>query len=346
MRQSEKYTIKNQILQSILIFLFGGVVMGYLMCRSCFNDFTRIISVIMFSGSLWLFLWKGNEYIYIITDRYVSWFKTPLKRMFIGLGLMIVYSTTAVTALTLFFFTVVFKQELNEAFFAEVRESVIFSIVISTIIMSFFTARGFLLSWRQAAINIEKIKREHVSSQYEALKNQVNPHFLFNSLNALSSLVYDHPDKAIEFINRLSDVYRYVLDSKDKEAVPLSEEMDFVRAYSYLLKTRYEDNLNIEFDVVDRERGYLPPMSLQMLLENVVKHNEISDEHHMLIQVKEKDSYIYVSNRIQLKEKNFEMSGIGLDNIKARYSILTDRSVHIDQTLEEFVVGLPILQID
>jgi sensor histidine kinase YesM len=345
MRKSEKYTIKNQVRQSILIFLFGGLVMGYFMCRPCFRDFSRALSVIMFSGSMWLFLWKGNEYIYIITDRFVSWFKTPMKRMFIGLGLMIVYSSTAVTALTLFFFTVVFKQEINEAFFASVRESVIYSIVISTIIMLFFTARGFLLSWRQAAINIEKIKREHVSSQYEALKNQVNPHFLFNSLNALSSLVYDHPDRAIEFINRLSDVYRYVLDSKDKEAVPVNEELDFVRAYSFLLKTRYEDNIEIEFDVTAQE-GYVPPMSIQMLLENVVKHNEISDEHPMRINIKEKDSYIFITNRLHLKEKNTEMSGIGLENIKSRYSILTDRSVQINQTNHEFVVGLPILQID
>ncbi len=345
MKQTEKYTVRNQVIQSILIFLFGGIVMGYFMCRSCFNEFSRALSVVMFSGSMWLFLWKGNEYIYIFTDRYVSWFKTPLKRLFIGLGLMIVYSSTAVTGLTLFFFSVVFKQEINETFFSEIRESVIISIIVSTIIMSFFTARGFLLAWRQAAINVEKIKREHVSSQYEALKNQVNPHFLFNSLNALSSLVYDHPDKAIEFINRLSDVYRYVLDSKDKEAVPVTEELDFVRAYSFLLKTRYEDNIEIEFDVVASE-GYVPPMSLQMLLENVVKHNEISDEYPMKITLRDKDSYIFVANRLQLKEKNTGMSGIGLDNIKSRYSVLTDRPVQIDQTGHEFIVGLPILQID
>ncbi len=345
MKLPEKYTVKNQVIQSVLIFLFGGLVMGYFMCPSCFQEFSLALSVVMFSGSMWLFLWKGNEYIYIITNLYVSWFKTPLKRLFIGLGLMILYSSTAVTGLTLFFFSVVFKQEINEEFFSQIRESVIYSIIISTIIMSFFTARGFLLAWRQAAINIEKIKRDHISSQYEALKNQVNPHFLFNSLNALSSLVHDHPDRAIEFINRLSDVYRYVLDSKDKEVVPVKEELDFVRAYSFLLKARFEDNLEIEFDVSDKE-GYVPPMSVQMLLENVVKHNEISNDHPMRISVKEKDSYIFVNNRLQLKKEHSEMSGIGLDNITSRYSVLSDRSVQINQTDQEFIVGLPVLQID
>ena len=108
MRRSEKYTIKNQVFQSILIFLFGGLVMGYLMCRPCFKEFSLAFSVVMYSGSMWLFLWKGNEYIYVFTDRYVSWFKTPIKRMFIGLGLMILYSSTAVTALTVFFFGVIY----------------------------------------------------------------------------------------------------------------------------------------------------------------------------------------------------------------------------------------------
>ena len=140
--------------------------------------------------------------------------------MFIGLGLMILYSSLIVSIIAFVFYIIVFKQEIDVIFFAELRETAFYAIIVSMIIMSFFTARGFLFAWRQTAINAEKAQREHISSQYEALKNQVNPHFLFNSLNALSSLIYDEPDKAVEFINRLSDVYRYVLDSKDKEAVP------------------------------------------------------------------------------------------------------------------------------
>jgi sensor histidine kinase YesM len=344
MKNSEKYTIKNQVRQSILIFLFGGLVMGYFMCRPCFSEITRAIYVVMFSGSMWLFLWKGNEYIYIITDRYVSWFKTPMKRMFIGLGLMVVYSSIAVTGLTLFFYVLIFKQELNEEFIASVRESVFYSIIFSTIIMLFFTARGFLLAWRQTAINVEKIKREHISSQYEALKNQVNPHFLFNSLNALSSLVYDSPEKAVEFINRLSDVYRYVLDSKDKEVVSIEEELSFVNAYSFLLKARFEENIVIHIDV-DHPAGFIPPMSIQMLLENAVKHNEISDAHPMNIYISEKEEYIFVRNNLKLNEHQADISGIGLDNIKSRYSVLTDRTVQIERSENEFIVGLPILQI-
>jgi sensor histidine kinase YesM len=340
----EKYDVKNQVKQSILIFLFGAIPMGFLMCPECYKVFDRGFPVALFSGLMWLFLWKGNEYIYVYTDRYVSWFKTPLKRMFIGLGLMILYSSLIVSIIAFVFYIIVFKQEIDVSFFAQVRQTAFYSIIVSLIIMSFFTARGFLLAWRQAAINIEKIQKENISSQYEALKNQVNPHFLFNSLNALSSLVYDHPGKAVEFINRLSEVYRYVLDSKDKEAVPISEELIFVKSYLFLLEARFERNLRTEINI-DGNTGYLPPMAIQMLIENAVKHNEISDEHPLNISIYEEDHYIYVKNSVQLKSQERINSGIGLKNIESRYSVLSDNPVTIEQTEDTFLVGLPILQI-
>lgn len=343
--RADKYSLRSQIIQSILIFLFGAIPMGYLMCPQCFRSFTNAISVAFFSGLMWVFLWKGNEYIYILTDRYVSWFKTPIKRMFIGLGLMIVYSSAAVTLITFTFFIFIFNQEIDDNFYTELWESAFFSIIVSTIIMLFFTARGFMIAWRQAAINAEKLQREHISSQYEALKNQVNPHFLFNSLNALSSLVHDNPEKAIVFINRLSDVYRYVLDSKDKEVVPVSEELKFIQSYIFLLEARYENNLIAEIKI-ESNSGYVPPMAVQMLIENAVKHNEISDAHPLNISILEEDNYIYVKNDLHLKVVESETPGIGLDNIRSRYSILSDLPVKIESTDDSYSVGLPILKID
>ena len=340
----EKYSVKNQVKQSILIFLFGAIPMGILMCPQCFKDFQIGFPVALFSGLMWLFLWKGNEYIYVYTDKYVSWFETPIKRMFIGLGLMILYSSLIVSIIAFVFYIIVFKQEIDVIFFAELRETAFYAIIVSMIIMSFFTARGFLFAWRQTAINAEKAQREHISSQYEALKNQVNPHFLFNSLYALSSLIYDEPDKAVEFINRLSDVYRYVLDSKDKEAVPVSEELTFIESYLFLLEARFENNLIIENNI-DGENGFMPPMSIQMLIENAVKHNEISHAHPLNITLYEEDKYIYVKNPVQLKSSESTTSGIGLKNIKSRYSILSDRPVTVEQTEVSFCVGLPVLQI-
>jgi len=344
MERQNIYNVKKQIKYSILIFLFGAIPMGFLMCPQCYRSIANALPVAMYSGLMWFFLWKGNEYIYMLTDRYVSWYKTPIKRMFIGLGLMIGYTSFIVIMLTFTFFVFVFNQEIDDKLFAELKETVIFSITISTIIMLFFTAKGFLLAWRQSAINIEKIQREHISSQYETLKNQVNPHFLFNSLNALSSLVYDNPDKAVEFINRLSDVYRYVLDSKDKEVVPITEELTFIRSYIFLLKARFENNLIMEISI-DGQVGYIPPMALQMLIENAVKHNEISDAHPLTVSVFQDDQYIFVKNNVHLKIQESDTPGIGLANIKSRYSILSDLPVKLVQSEGLFSVGLPILQI-
>jgi len=344
MEHVEKYNVKTQVKQAILIFLFGAIPMGFLMCPQCFKDFDKGFPVALFSGLMWLFLWKGNEYIYVYTDKYVSWFETPIKRMFIGLGLMVLYSSLIVTIIGFIFYIIVFKQEIDVSFFSELKETAFYSIIVSMIIMSFFTARGFLFAWRQTAINAEKAQREHISSQYEALKNQVNPHFLFNSLNALSSLVYNEPDKAVEFINRLSDVYRYVLDSKDKEAVPVTEELTFIESYLFLLEARFENNLISKINI-DGKNGFVPPMSIQMLIENAVKHNEISDDHPLNITIYEEDKYIYVTNSVQLKSREGASSGIGLNNIKSRYSILSDYPVIVEQTEESFCVGLPILQI-
>jgi len=340
----KKIDIPSHLKSSVLIFLFGALPMGYLMCRPCFNSWANAVPVALFSGLMWLMLWKGNELIYIFTDRYVSWFKTPIKRMFIGLGLMVVYSSVTVVALTYIFLVLVFNQEIDDNFFAELRETAVFSVIMSTIIMLFFTARGFLIAWRQTAINAEKIQREQISSKYEALKNQVNPHFLFNSLNALSSLVYDHPEKAVKFINRLSDVYRYVLESKDKEVVSVSEELTFIKSYLFLLETRFEQNLTAEINI-DSISGHIPPMALQMLLENAVKHNEISDAHPLKISISEGNGYINVKNNLQPKVQEDEQPGIGLENIKSRYSVLSDLPVLIDHAEKEFSVGLPILQI-
>lgn len=342
MEHPEKYNLKNQARQSILIFLFGALPMAFLMCRACFESYSTAFPVALFSGLMWLFLWKGNEFIYIETDRYISWLKTPLKRMFTGLGLMIAYSSVTVLIINYIFFVFVFDQEVDESFFSELWETVFFSITICTIIMLFFTARGFLLAWRQAAINTEKIKREQLHSRYEALKNQVNPHFLFNSLNALSSLIYDHPDKAVEFINRLSDVYRYVLDSKDKEVVPVNEEMSFVHSYLFLLESRFGNNLKVDIGDEDTD-GFIPPMSLQMLIENAVNHNEISGERPLRIRIYCEGKYIYVKNILQIRAKHGESPGIGLDNIKSRYSVLSDLPVKIDESDTEFEVGLPVL---
>ena len=253
--------MRRHILESGLIFIFGGFIMGYLMCRSCFENLDTAVFATSYSGLLWLFLWKGNEFLVILTDKRLPWLEAPQKRFFISFGVMLGYTILASSSISYIFYILVFKQDYNAQVSENIIQTVVSSILFTTFIMLIFISISFFKSWRQSAINAEKFRKEHISSQYEALKNQVNPHFLFNSLNALSSLVYENQDKAVEFINRLSDVYRYVLDTREREVVSVAEEMEFVNAYLELQYARHETNLKVSIKM-NQNSGFVLPLSI------------------------------------------------------------------------------------
>ena len=205
--------------------------------------------------------------------------------------------------------------------------------------------RGFLLSWRQTSIDMEKLKTEQVFTQFQSLKNQVNPHFLFNSLNALSSLVYEDQDKAVSFIRKLSKVYRYVLDKKDEELVKVEDELDFMENFIFLQQIRFGENLKVLIEKSNIRDGYLPPLALQLLVENAIKHNVISEKDPLSVSIKIEDTYCIISNSI--KEKlHKDSTGIGLANLKARYEYLSKKKMEIENDGIEFIVKLPVLQLD
>lgn len=200
---------------------------------------------------------------------------------------------------------------------------------------------------RQQHVIIEnqQLHAENILSQYEVLKNQLNPHMLFNSLNTLQSLTRENQQKAQEYISELSRVLRYTLQDNQSQCVSLHDEMKFVSAYSFLLKMRYEDNLVFEFDV-DKALGslFLPPMSLQVLIENAVKHNEISTRRPLTIRIyTDSREYVSVSNTVQPKLTATAGTGIGLANLAKRYRLLFDRDIHISEG-EEFTVSIPLIR--
>jgi LytS/YehU family sensor histidine kinase len=184
--------------------------------------------------------------------------------------------------------------------------------------------------------------------RYEALRNQINPHFLFNSFNVLSDLVYEDQDLAVKFIGQLSDLYRYVLDSREKELVPLKEELDFIESYIFLLQTRFEDKINIKMDLSPQADEMIVPMTLQLLIENAVKHNEASKKHPLQITVVRKDGKIEVRNGLKIRSVGDDSKQTGLKNISQQYQHLSTQEtdsyrIEIEQTAEEFIVRVPIL---
>jgi len=188
------------------------------------------------------------------------------------------------------------------------------------------------------------LKEENIRSQFETLKNQVNPHFLFNNLNVLSSLIHIDQKSAARFVRQMSKVYRYVLDYKDKETVRLTEEMEFLNSYFYLLKTRFGNNLIIETEIPEEFlEKQIAPMAVQMLIENAIKHNIISQTKPLTIKMMVEDRYLVVINKLQIKSSVELSSGIGLQNIKKRYEFLTSAKVIIEESLEYFTVKIPLI---
>jgi LytS/YehU family sensor histidine kinase len=185
--------------------------------------------------------------------------------------------------------------------------------------------------------------KENFVARFENLKSQVNPHFLFNSFNALTNLVYEDQDKAAKFIKKLSDVYRYVLDTRDREVVSLEEEMDFLKSYVFLQQIRFGEKLKIDIQL-NGIKSMVAPLALQMLIENAIKHNVVSEESPLTVKVYADDQYLAVENDLQKKViLSEDKSGVGLDNIRKRYEFLTGREIVIQETPEKFIVRLPFI---
>ncbi len=199
---------------------------------------------------------------------------------------------------------------------------------------------------KKAQLEAEQFKKISVEAQFEALRNQINPHFLFNSFNVLSTLVYKDPDTSAKFIGQLSHVYRYLLYSQEKKIVLLQEEMEFIKAYLYLLEIRFGENLRIEIGHFDDHDLYVPPATLQMLIENAIKHNVVSRKNPLTISIRTESGMLIISNNLQLKEIKEPSTKVGLQNIISRYLFLSTREVIIEENGDLFIVKIPLLSLE
>jgi LytS/YehU family sensor histidine kinase len=205
----------------------------------------------------------------------------------------------------------------------------------------------FMNRLKKAQMEAEQLKKQNIEARFEALRNQINPHFLFNCFNVLSTLVHKDADASSTFIAQLSNVYRYLLYNQENKIVPLKDELAFLDSYTYLLRTRFNENLIIENRISDSSNGIMvAPASLQMLIENAIKHNVASRKQPLKIILEKQEDYIVVSNTLQKKETEEESTKIGLGNIVNRYKLLSDQPVIVDRTQTHFIVKIPVLQIE
>jgi sensor histidine kinase YesM len=322
--------------------VLGLIVLGFLMtwfglsCHNCREDTKMFLIIGSFTSLLWVGLWKGNDYLAEYLSLKISWIRFPLKRFIVGIIVTILYSLIFVYAISFVY---------RWSFGLEINLSVLISVAFTFAISLFMHGRGFLLNWRKTAIEAERYQRESITAQYESLKNQVNPHFLFNSLNALSNLVYEDQEKAVQFLRELSKVYRYVLETREHEVVPIDQELEFLKAFLFLQQIRFGEKLQVEFGVTTSDYS-IPPLALQMLAENSTKHNIVSEDDPLTIRIFEENEFVCVENNLQVRRTIGEPStGVGLENIKRRYAALSSRNLEVMNNGVTFLVKLPKIKI-
>lgn len=226
------------------------------------------------------------------------------------------------------------------------------SMSISTLVMIFlvvaiYESIYFYQQLKQSIQEKEELQRENIKSQLEGLKSKVNPHFLFNSLNTLAYLIPEDADKSVKFVQKLSKVYRYILEMSDERLIPLQKELDFLNSYIFLLKERFEENLQVDIAIPKaRMNDKIIPLSLQILFENAIKHNVISSSKPLKIKVLINDmGKLIVENNLQKKRQIKDSTKFGLENIKTRYRFFSNEAVDVIATSSSFIVSLPLISV-
>jgi sensor histidine kinase YesM len=331
----------------LLAMVLLSVVLSFAFCPNCSifsEDYLVTLGYnLLYTNGLWL----ANDYPNRWLNRRSDWTREPIKRFLYTLAFSLVVSLLVIAAVNIGFSVLYHHRPLSA-----IRWSgFVFPLLITVVVSLFLHSRSFLLSWRDVAIRAERMEKEAAVARLDSLRRQVDPHFLFNSLNALTSLVEEDPTRAVRFIRQLSQVYRYVLDSQEHEVVTLAEELRFAEAYLYLQRTRLGNGLDVQFDLppeAELEHLMVPPLALQLLLENAIKHNTLLQHQPLRIQIYLDEASHQLVVRNTLRPRRLapgESTGLGLKNLEARYGFLTKQPVLIEKTAQEFVVTLPVLEL-
>lgn len=291
-----------------------------------------------------LSLFYANGLVFDLVDVLYKGERFTPKRLVTGFLASFVVSLFVIFLLRIFEDVVVEGQTLAAFFQNERPGNYVVAMVITFMVTLGLHAFHFYKAYNENRVKEQKIIAGTASAKFESLKNQIDPHFLFNSLNVLSSLIEENPENAQKFTTSLSKIYRYVLEQKDKELVTVQEELSFAKTYMNLLKMRFENSITFELpENFDNPDAKVVPLSLQLLLENTIKHNVVSEQKPLHIRIFIKDNYLVVENALQKKEVLGDRKGVGLQNIINRYGILSQRKVLIDNDGSRFAVSLPIL---
>jgi len=289
-------------------------------------------------------LWIGNRFLTKRLDRVLTWSRWGNVRFFTQLLAGLAYLLVLINGT---YYAIKTPLTGTPPTGEQLIVANAWGIIIFVPVFSIYFSLHFLRHWRKSELEMERYQKANIRSQLDSLKNHLDPHFLFNNLNILASLIDKDKEASKEFIHKFAEVYRSILKSKADDLILLSEEMDFIGSYIYLIKTRFEENIlfNVELSAVS---GYkmLPPLTIQMLVENAIKHNIITETIPLVISIKEEGTdYLVVSNTLN-KSRSEISSGTGLGNIRQRYAHFTDKPVDVSEENGKFEVRIPLLEIE
>ncbi len=290
-------------------------------------------------------VWQGNRYLHFSMRSYFDWHNKPLQKVLVLL-FSITFYTIPVSILLLVVWYNLFANGDND--WNIIWQSTLVILVAVIFITHIYETVFLIKETESEMVKNEQLERAKAETELEALKNQIDPHFIFNSLNTLSHLIEEKPAKARLFNDNLADVYRYILQNKARGLVLLKEELQFLQAYFSLLKIRYDHAIELEvsIDILKWEHYLIPPISLQVLAENAIKHNGFSEKAPLIIFIEMKNEQLIIYNSIRKKILRKPSSGIGLQNLEERYKLTTGKQITITEEGGIFKVVLPVLRIN
>jgi two-component system, LytTR family, sensor kinase len=337
--------VKGLLLSSIISIVIGTSFL-WIGTHSSHISLSHYLMNTGYSLNLGLALFANGALFRLVEKGWLSWVNHPFKSLLIALAFHFIYSTIVIFSCNWFWFIYLRGESLHQ-FLSYGWFIIGGEYFILFLITAIIYAQSFFKEWREQVIQKEKLTQEAVILQLQVMQNQVNPHFLFNSLNTLGSLIDIDKEKAKHFTRELSQFYRELLHFKDKELIPLHDEINFVKKYIYLQKIRFADNFDVRIQLDKKDGGEVIPMSIQMMVENAVKHNKLSKEHPLKISIYQpNETEIVVENNYQPKENIEGSNKIGLENLTQRYRFLTNKELRVEKTDEIFRVTFPIVRFE
>jgi len=319
------------------------ILLAFLVAKNEVNSMVMI--TVGWLAIIILLLYFGNKAITAFLNQELPWSEYLSTRFFVQLLASLIYALICFNA-SYFIFKFVFTKDPPSP--SQIISVNLYSVLIILPSFSIYYVIHFMKQWKNSKVESEALQKESVKSQLLNLKNHLDPHFLFNNLNILSTLIEKGEKNSTDYINKFAEVYRYMLQNNTKELILLSDELEFIQSYLQLIKMRFQDALRFNVDIPSEKLELtIPPLTIQMLIENCIKHNSLNDSNPLQIDIAyRKQNYLLIKNNLTARKVRFHSNGSGLENIKNRYSFFTDRKITIENDGAHFLVQIPLIELE